>query len=340
MDSADKAAFGVLHVDTCTTLMHDSANTTLFIAQVRDSSTCSSTHAQVNTGEAKDVLGSRVVRDTQQGRGVIARSVQNITQGGVCNRALFTHQLGKGQLFKPPRLTQGTSVTMGSVLASHSVEGNLAAVSHRPDSILIVQLHAALNIRGPARAEYTGYSVLTEDSHAVVHASYRASRNHAGERHVGLFFNEVTGRNVHGVIHVTTGSRLTHNSRRRNFQLMTLSANTSCADCTFQSRIGNGNNLTRATVLLKGIGYDTQPSLIISVRLIPRFKRANKIFSINGSPLALSRKLRSKTAELTRLSIKASTKVCQSIRERAHGRRARRRNSHAPRTSPSALTMT
>ena len=182
--------------------------------------------------------------------------------------------------------------------------------------------------------------MLTENSHTVVHASYRASRNHAGERHIGLFFNEVTGCNVHGVIHITAGRRLTHNSRRRNFQLVTLSTHTSCTDCTFQSGIGNGNNLARATVLLKGIGYDTQPSLIISVRLIPRFKRANEIFSVNGSPLTLSRKLRSKTAELTGLSVKAITKVRQGIRESTHGRRARRRNSHAPRTSPSALTLT
>ena len=64
MNSADKAAFGVLHVDTCTALMHDSANAAVFIAQVRDSSTCPSAHTQVNTGEAKNVLGSRVVRDT------------------------------------------------------------------------------------------------------------------------------------------------------------------------------------------------------------------------------------------------------------------------------------
>ncbi|CNI43402.1 Uncharacterised protein [Mycobacterium tuberculosis] len=61
MDSADKAAFGVFHVDTCTALMHDSANTAVLIAQVRDSSTCSSAHTQVNTGEAINVLGSSVV---------------------------------------------------------------------------------------------------------------------------------------------------------------------------------------------------------------------------------------------------------------------------------------
>ena len=146
MNSTDKATFGVLHVDTCTALMHDSANATLFIAQVRDSSTCSSAHAQVNTGEAEDVLGSSVVGDTQQRRGFIARSVQNIAQREVSNRALFTHQLGKGQLFKPPCLTRSTSVTVGAVLTNHSVEGNLTTVSHRPDSILIVQLHAALNI--------------------------------------------------------------------------------------------------------------------------------------------------------------------------------------------------
>ena len=65
MDSTDKATFGVLHVDTCTALMHDSANAALFIAQVCDSSTCSSAHAQVNTGEAKNVLGARIVGDTQ-----------------------------------------------------------------------------------------------------------------------------------------------------------------------------------------------------------------------------------------------------------------------------------
>ena len=228
---------------------------------------------------------------------------------------------------------------MGAVLTNHSVEGNLTTVSHRPDSILSVQLHAALNIRGPARAEYTGYSVLTENSHAVVHAGYRASRNHTGERHVGLFFNEVTGCNVHGVVHVTTGSGFTHNSRSRNFQIVTLGANSSCTNGAIQNRISDGNNLTRATVLFKSIGYDTQPSLIVSVRLIPRFKRADEIFSVNGSPLALSRKFRSKTAELTRLSIKASTKVCQSTRKSAHGRRACRRDRHTRGTSLSTLTM-
>ena len=96
MNSTDKAAFGVLHVDTCTALMHDSANAALFIAQVCDSSTCSSAHAQVYTGEAENVLGSRVVGDAQQGRGIVARRVQNIAQGGVSDRALFTHQLGEG----------------------------------------------------------------------------------------------------------------------------------------------------------------------------------------------------------------------------------------------------
>ena len=319
MDSADKAAFGVLHVDTCTALMRNNANTTLFIAQVRDSSTCSSAHTQVNTGETKNVLGARIVRDAQQGRGTVARRVQNIVQGGVSNRALFTHQLGKGQLFKPPCFTRGTSIAVGAVLTNHSVEGNLTTVNHSPDSILNVQLHTALNIRGPARAKHTGYSVLTENSHAVVHASYRASRNHAGERHVGLFFNEVTRRNVHGVVHVTTGSGFTHNSRSRNFQIVTLGANSSCSNGAIQNRISDGNNLTRATVLFKGIGYDAQPGLIVSVRLIPRFKRANEIFSVNGSPLALSRKFRSKATELTGLSVKASTKVRQSTRKSTHG---------------------
>ena len=219
---------------------------------------------------------------------------------------------------------------MGAVLTSHSVEGNLAAVRHRPDSVLSVQLHAAFNIRGPARAEYTGYSVLTEDSHTVVHASYSARRNRTGECHIGLFFDEVTGCNVHGVVHITACGRHAYYSRRWNFQLVTLSTNASCTDCTFQSGIGNGNNLARATVLLKGIGYDAQPSLIISVRLIPRFKRADEIFSIDGAPLALNHKLCRKVTELTRLSIKASTKVRQSIRESTHGRRARRRNSHTP----------
>ena len=66
MNSADKAAFGVLHVDTCAALMHDSANAAVFIAQVCDSSTRPSAHTQVNTGEAKNVLGARVVGDTQQ----------------------------------------------------------------------------------------------------------------------------------------------------------------------------------------------------------------------------------------------------------------------------------
>ena len=208
---------------------------------------------------------------------------------------------------------------MGAVLTNHSVEGNLTTVSHSPDSILNVQLHTALNIRGPASTEHTGYSVLTENSHTVVHASYRASRNHAGERHVGLFFNEVTGRNVHGVVHVTTGSGFTHNSRSRNFQIVTLGANSSCSNGAIQNRISDGNNLTRATVLFKGIGYDAQPGLIVSVRLIPRFKRANEIFSVNGSPLALSRKFRSKATELTGLSVKASTKVRQSTRKSTHG---------------------
>ena len=219
---------------------------------------------------------------------------------------------------------------MGAVLTNHSVEGNLTTVSHRPDSILNVQLHTALNIRGPARTEHTGYSVLTEDSHAVVHASYRASRNHAGERHVGLFFNEVTGCNVHRVIHITAGSGHSYYSRRWNFQIMALSTNASCTNCTFQSGISNGNNLTRATVLFKSIGYDAQPSLIISVRLIPRFKRADEIFSIDGAPLALNHKLCRQVTELARLSIKASTKVRQSIGESTHSRRARRRNSHTP----------
>ena len=323
MNSTDKAAFGVLHVDTCTALMHDSANATLFIAQVCDSSTCSSAHAQVNTGEAKNVLGTRVVGDTQQGRGIIARSVQNITQGGVSNRAILTHQLGEGQLFKPPRFTRSASIAVGAILTNHSVEGNLTTVSHRPDSVLSVQLHTALNIRGPARAKHTGYSVLTENSHTVVHAGYSAGRNNTTKRHIGLFFNEVTGRNVHGVIHITAGRRLTHNSRSRNFQIVALGANSSCTNGAIQNRISNGNNLTRATVLFKSIGYDAQPGLIISVRLIPRFKRADEIFSINGSPLALSRKFRSKATELTRLSIKASTKVRQSTRKSTHGRRAR-----------------
>ena len=323
MNSADKAAFGVLHVDTCTALMHDSANTTLFIAQVCDSSTCPSAHTQVNTGEAENVLGSRVVRDTQQGRGVIVRSVQNIAQGGVSNRTLFTHQLGKGQFFKPPRFTRSTSVTVGAVLTNHSVESNLTTVSHSPDSILNVQLHTALNIRRPASTEHTGYSVLTKNSHTVVHTSYRTSRNHTSKRHIGLFFNEVTGCNVHGVIHITACGGHSYYSRRWNFQIVALSTNTSCADCTFQSRIGNGNNLARATVLLKSIGYDTQPGLIVGVRLIPCFKRADEIFSIDGAPLALNHKLCGKVTQLARLSIKASTKVRQSIRERAHGRRAR-----------------
>ena len=111
---------------------------------------------------------------------------------------------------------------------------------------------------------------------------------------------------------------------------MALSTNASCTNCTFQSGIGNGDNLTRATVLFKSIGYDTQPSLIISVRLIPRFKRADEIFSIDGAPLALNHKLCRKVTQLAGLSVKASTKVRQSIRESTHGRRARRRNSHTP----------
>ena len=319
MNSTDEATFGVLHLDTCTALMHDGANAALLIAQVGDSSTCPSAHAQVTTGEAKNVLSSRVIGDTQQGRSFIARSVQNITQGGVSDRTLFTHQLGKGQFFKPPRFTRSASIAVSAVLTNHSVEGDLTTVSHRPDSILSVQLHTALNIRGPASTEHTGYSVLTENSHTVVHASYRASGNHARERHIGFFFNEVTGCNVHGVVHVTAGSGFTHNSRSRNFQIVTLGANSSCSNGAIQNRISNGNNLARATVLFKSIGYDTQPSLIISVRLIPRFKRADEIFSINGSPLALSRKFRSKATELTRLSIKASTKVRQSTRKSTHG---------------------
>ena len=208
---------------------------------------------------------------------------------------------------------------MGAVLTNHSVEGDLTTVSHSPDSILNVQLHAALNIRGPARAEHTGYSVLTEDSHTVVHAGYRASRDHTSKRHIGLFFNEVTGRNVHGVISITTGSGLAYNSRCRNFQIVTFGTDTRCSNGAIQNRISDGNNLTRATVLFKSIGYDAQPSLIVSVRLIPRFKCADEIFSVNGSPLALSRKFRSKATELTRLSVKASTKVRQSIGESTHG---------------------
>ena len=218
---------------------------------------------------------------------------------------------------------------MGAVLTNHSIEGDLTTVSHRPDSILSVQLHTALNIRGPARAKHTGYSVLTENSHTVVHASYRASRNHAGKRHVGLFFNEVTGCNVHRVVRITAGGRLAHNSRSRNFQIVTLGANSSCSNGAIQNRISNGNNLTRATVLFKSIGYDAQPGLIVSVRVIPRFKRADEIFSINGSPLALSRKFRSKATELTGLSVKASAEVRQNTRKSAHGRRACRRNMHA-----------
>ena len=228
---------------------------------------------------------------------------------------------------------------MGAVLTNDAVEGNLATVNHSPDSILSVQLHAALNIRGPARAEYTGYSVLTEHGHTVVHAGYSAGRNHAGECHVGFFFDEVTGCNVHGVVHVTACGRHAYYSRRRNFQLVTLSTGTSCADCTFQSGIGNGNNLARATVLLKGIGYDAQPGFILGVRLFPCFKSINKTFSVNSSPLALIRKVRSKSTNVG-LRFKLSAEIFQSLREIPDSRKARRRNSHAPRTSLSTLAGT
>ena len=229
---------------------------------------------------------------------------------------------------------------MGTILTNHSVEGNLTTFRHSPDSILSVQLHAALNIRGPANTEHAGYSVLTENSHTVVHTGYSASRNHTRECHIGFFFNEVTGRNVHGVICITTGSRLTHNSRCRNFQIMTFGANTRCSNCIAQCLIRDGANLALTTSLFEGIGYNTQPGLIIGVRLIPLLKSGNKTFSINSSPLALIRKVRSKATNMTGLSVKASAKVSQGIRESTHGRRARRRNSHTRRTGFSILTIT
>ena len=323
VNSTDKAVFGVLHVDTCTTLMHNSANAALFIAQVCDSCTCSSTHTQVNTGEAKNVLGSRVVGDTQQGRGIIARSVQNITQRGVSNRTLFTHQLGEGQFFKPPCFTRSASIAMGAILTNHSVEGNLTTFRHSPDSILSVQLYTALNIRRPAGTEHTGHSVLTMHSNTVVHASYSAGRNHTCKCHIGLFFNEVTGRNVHGVISITTGSGLTYNSRCRNFQIMTFGADTRCSNCIAQCLIRDGANLTIAAGLFEGIGYNTQPGLIIGVRLIPLFKGGDQTFSINGSPLTFSRKVRSKTTNIAGLRAKLSTEICQGGRNRPNCRRAR-----------------
>ena len=161
---------------------------------------------------------------------------------------------------------------MGAVLTNHAVEGNLTTVGHRPDSVLSVQLYTALNIRGPARAEYTGYSVLTEHSHAVVHAGYSAGRNHAGECHIGLFFDEVTGRNIHGIIRITAGGRLTHNSRCRNFQIRSFGADIRCSKRIAQCLIRDGANLTIAAGLFEGIGYNTQPGLIVGVRLIPCLK--------------------------------------------------------------------
>ena len=212
---------------------------------------------------------------------------------------------------------------MGAIFTNDSVEGNLTTFRHSPDSVLSVQVHAALNIRGPACTEYAGYSVLTEHGHAVVHTGYSAGRNHTCKCHIGFFFNEVTGRNIHRVIHITAGSRLTHNSRRRNFQLVTLSTDTSCTDCTFQSEIGNGNNLARATVLLKGIGYDAQPGFILGVRLFPCFKSSNKIFSINSSPLALIRKVRCKFTNIVGLRFKLGAEIFQGLREIPNSRRAR-----------------
>ena len=286
------------------------------------------------------MLGSRVVGDTQQGRGFIARSVQNIAQGGVSNRTLFTHQLGEGQLFKPPRFTRSTSVAVGTVLTNNSVEGNLTTFRHRPDSVLSVQLHAALNIRGPASTEHTGYSMLTEHSHAVVHTGYSAGRNNSGERHVGLFFDEVTGRNIHGIIRITAGGRLTHNSRCRNFQVRSFGTDIRCSKRIAQCLIRDGANLTIAAGLFEGIGYNTQPGLIIGVRLIPLFEGGDQTSSINGSPLTFSRKVRSKATNIAGLRVKLSAEICQGGRDRPNSRRARRRNSHTRRTGFSILTGT
>ena len=229
---------------------------------------------------------------------------------------------------------------MGAVLTNNAVEGNLTTVSHRPDSILNVQLHAALNIRGPARAEHTRYSVLTEHGHTVVHAGYSAGRNHAGECHIGLFFDEVTGRNIHGIIRITAGGRFTHNSRCRNFQIRSFGADTRCSNRIAQCLIRDGANLTIAAGLFEGIGYDAQPGLIIGVRLIPFFEGGNQTFSINSSPLALSRKLRSKATNIAGLRAKLSTEIFQGLREVPNSRRARRRHSHTRRTGFSILTGT
>ena len=229
---------------------------------------------------------------------------------------------------------------MGAVLTNHSVEGNLATVSHRPDSVLSAQLHAALNIRGPARAEHAGYSMLTEHSHAVVHTGYSAGRNHAGECHIGLFFDEVTGRNIHGIIRITAGGRLTHNSRCRNFQIRSFGTDIRCSKRIVQCLIRDGANLTIAAGLLKGIGYNTQPGLIVGVRLIPLFEGGNQTSSINGSPLTFSREVRSKVTNLAWLRIKLSADICQGGREIPNSRRPRRRNSHTRRTGFSILTGT
>ena len=229
---------------------------------------------------------------------------------------------------------------MGAVLTSHSVEGNLATFRHRPDSILSVQLYTALNIRRPAGTEHTGHSVLIENSHTVVHTGYSAGRNNSGERHIGLFFDEVTGCNVHGVISITAGGRLTHNSRCRNFQIRSFGADTRCSNRIAQCLIRDGANLTIAAGLFEGIGYNTQPGLIVGVRLIPLFEGGDQTFSINSSPLTFSRKFRSKTTNLAWLRTKLSTEICQGGRDRPNSRRACRRHSHTRRTGFGVLTGT
>ena len=114
--------------------------------------------------------------------------------------------------------------------------------------------------------------MLTEHGHTVVHTGYSAGRNHAGECHIGLFFDEVTGCNVHGVIRITAGGRLTHNSRCRNFQIRSFGTDIRCSKRIAQCLIRDGANLTITAGLFEGIGYNTQPGLIVGVRLIPLFE--------------------------------------------------------------------
>ena len=100
---------------------------------------------------------------------------------------------------------------------------------------------------------------------------------------------------------------------------MALSTNAS-ANCTFQSGISNGNHLARATVLFKSIGYDAQPGLIVGVRLIPRFKRADEIFSIDGAPLALNHKLCRKVTELPGSASKLVPRFAKVLGEHAQSK--------------------